>query len=339
MYAATFGLDYWNAALEYWRNPEKKSWILVNPAAIGDTWCALALARGFRDTHGGPITVVMRESQRPIAEMFADSIDQIICWEDVRLQRFAIRLMGSGYFDIDQPIIAHPAWHGAGRNIFPLMERLRYPGKGGLNFLDQWRLTLRLPWSTPMQQPTIPSSWRDEAALYGDSIGVEPGQSVILFPDNNTNPPVPEPIWQEIANALARQGWRVFTNMAGNRFGRRLDAFTGTTPIEITVRSAVPLVERAGRYVSMANGMQVMLLGSCRTAQHTYLIHDAPPGHKWGGLGYPVSDMLMQSSYCAGIADGPFNEYIVNERTFSRELADAIAANSPEHIARFFIET
>jgi hypothetical protein len=49
--------------------------------------------------------------------------------------------------------------------------------------------------------------------------------------------------------------------------------------------------------------------------------------------------MLMQSSYCAGIADGPFNEYIVNERTFSRELADAIAANSPEHIARFFIET
>ena len=141
--------------------------------------------------------------------------------------------------------------------------------------------------------PKIPDEWRQEAADYGDSLGMEPGRSVILFPDNNTNPAAPGPIWQDIADALGRQGWMVFTNMAGNRFGRRVAPFTGTRPIDITVRSAVPLVERAGRYVSMANGMQLMLLGSCPSAVHTYLIHDASPGEIWGGLGYPVSDMMF----------------------------------------------
>ena len=338
MYASTFGSDYWKAALDYWRDPTEKSWILVNPASIGDTWCTLALANAFKRVHGGPLTVVVHEGQEAMAQMYSDDIDRLIVWEKQRLMRFCIRLQGAGHFDIDEPIIAHPLWHGAGRTIFPLMERLRQPGKGGLTFADQWRLMLRLPWDSEMRAPRISDDDRAEADRYADQMGVAAGTSVILFPDNNTNPPLPDTVWAALAHALSSKGWKVFTNLAGNSTGGRSEPLRGTHPIAVTVKNAIPLVERAGRYISMANGMQVMLLGSGVKAQHTFLIHDAPLGEKWGSLGYPISDMLMQSSECAGVAPGPFFEYMVNPSTFTHEDIQKIADNDPSAIPRFYLD-
>ena len=338
MYASTFGLDYWKAALDYWRDPTEKSWILVNPASIGDTWCTLALAGAFKREHGGPLTVVVHEGQEALAQMYADDIDRLIVWDKERLMRFCIRLQGAGHFDIDEPIIAHPIWHGVGRHVFPLMERLRQPGKGGLTFADQWRLMLRLPWDSPMRRPTISSERRAETNLYADEMGVDPGASVILFPDNNTNPPIPDDVWTRLAHALEGKGWKVFTNLAGNAKGGRQSPLPGTHPIRVTLGNAIPLVERAGRYISMANGMQVMLLGSGVKAQHTFLMHDAPLGQTWGSLGYPIKDMLMQSSECAGIAEGPFNEYMVNPSTLTDDDVQRIAENDPSAIAQFYLD-
>ena len=337
MYASTFGLDYWKAALDYWRDKDQKSWILVNPAAVGDTWCTCALAGAFKERFGGPLAIVVRDYQRPIAEMYAHHFDRIISWESERLQRFSIRLMGAGHFDIDEPIIAHPAWHGTGAQIFPLMIRLRYPQKGGLSFMDQWRLMLRLPWDAPVETPTLPEAWREEALAYARSIDMPLGQSVIIFPDNNTNPSLPSSVWEKLARAYAAEGLTVYTNLAGNRFGQRSEPLPGTRPISITLKNALPLVELAGRYASMANGMQVMLQGSGLSAKHTYLLHDAPPGQAWGNMGYKVDDMLMQSSYCSGVAKPPFFEYLVNEETMTPDLAREIARDNPNLVAKFFL--
>lgn len=335
MYSSTFGLDYWKTALDYWRDPDQKSWILVNPAAIGDTWCTCALAGAFKAAHGGPLAVVIHENQMPIAQMYAHHFDRIICWEWERLSRFSIRLMGAGHFDIDEPIIAHPAWHGTGNQIFNLMIRLRYPGKGGLSFMDQWRMMLRLPWDAPIEKPTIPSAWRDEAMAYAREVGMKIGKSVIIFPDNNTNPSLPSGVWEKLANAYAKEGLTVLTNMAGNRNGQRTAPLPGTLPIMITLQNAIPMVELAGRYASMANGLQAMLQGSGVDAKHTYLLHDAPKGHIWGKLGYKVDDMMMQSSFCSGLGEPPFFEYLVNEQTMTDELAREIARDNPTMIAQF----
>jgi hypothetical protein len=324
MYASTFGLDYWKAATDYWRAPGERSWILVNPASIGDTWLTCALARAFRQTHGGPLTMVFKESQKAIAEMFEADIDRIILWDDDRLLRFCLRLRGFGHFDIDEPIIAHPAWHGTGRSIFPLMELLRYPGRGGLTFADQWRLMLRLDWDTSLVRPVIPDVWRAEAAAQANAAGVIPGESVILFPDNNTNPQIDDRLWIALARRFAARGVAAFTNMAGNASGRRSAPLAGTRPIDISIRHSIPLVELAGHFVSMSNGTQALLMGSGVSARHSFLINAAGAGKEWGGLGYPVKDLLIQSFRCVGIADGPFYEYLVDAEHIDDDLLDAI---------------
>ena len=337
MYSSTFGLDYWKAALDYWRDPTQKSWILVNPSAIGDTWCACALAGAFKKTYGGPVTIVVPDYQVPIAKMYGHHFDRIIAWEPERLGRFCIRLMGAGHFDIDEPIIAHPAWHGTGNHIFRLTLRLRFPNKGGLNFSDQFRMMLRLPWDAEIEKPVIPEAWRDAARIYADSIGMPLGHSVIIFPDNNTNPPLPSSVWEKLARAYSNQGLTVFTNLAGNRFGARREPLPGTRPVMVTLENAIPLVELAGRYATMANGMHALLQGSGVRAKHTYLLHDTEKGKIWGKLGYEVHDMMMQSSYCGGFASPPFFEYLVNEATMTDELAEEIARDNPDLVAKFYL--
>ena len=333
MISSTFGQDYWREALRYWRDPAQKSWILVNPASMGDTFCTLALARAFRETHdGAPLTVVVRQSQADLAELFVKDLCRTIVWEDERLVRFCLRLRGCGHFDIDEPIIAHCAWHGTARNLFPLFERLRQPGKGGLTFADQWRLMLRMDWNTTMTVPNIPATWREAAEIYADEVGVVRGRSVILFPDNNTNPALPDRVWERLVAALNRRNVKVFVNMHGNWNGERIQTLKGAHPIQINLRNAVPLVEAAGRFITMANGMQTYLIGSNVKAQHSFLLHDWGPGVDLGRLGYEVKDpMAVQTFTAVGVGGNTFCEYVLPGDGGSDALIEAIADNDPAY--------
>jgi hypothetical protein len=335
MYASTFGLDYWKAATDYWRAPEQKSWILVNPGSIGDTWCTLALARAFRGTHGAPLTVVVKQSQAALAELFKADIDRVIVWDDERLLRFCLRLVGAGHFDLDEPIIAHPIWHGSARNFYPLIELLRHDGRGGVNFADQWRLMLRLDWGSPLTSPPSPQHWREEALSYAVQLEMPKGDSVILFPDNNTNPPLPDSIWERIALGLKANGKTVFTNVIGNSKGKRPGPIASTRAIEINLHNAVPLVEYAGRYVTMANGMQGYLMGSRVRAQHTFLLSDWGADQPLHNMGYTVKDPLaVQSARYYGFSEGPFLEYAIDAKDADDTIIDAAVNNRPDHVWR-----
>src|ERR1700744_5929938 len=98
------------AALDYWRDETTRSWILVNAASIGDTWGIFALAGAFKAQHGGPLTMVVKQSHAAIADMFPGVADRLIVWDDQRLIGFCSRLYGTSSFDKDEPIIAHPYW-------------------------------------------------------------------------------------------------------------------------------------------------------------------------------------------------------------------------------------
>jgi hypothetical protein len=327
--------NYWTAALDYWRDPERRSWILVCPASIGDTWCVCALADAFRKTHGGPITLVIRESQQDIAGMFPGAFDRVIVWEDARMITFAQRLMGQGAFAIDEPILAHPYWHGLGRFYQPLIELLRQPGRGGLRLADHFRLILQLGWESELTRPTIPDDWRAEAEAYADKIGLVRGKSVILFPDNNTNPPLPDSFWNALTAELIASGKTVFTNLAGNTAASRTQPFVGSRPIHMTVRTGVPLVELAGRFIGMANGFQAMLMGSHARTEHTVLIHDFPAGQRLPGPGFPIKDPIAWQSfqYC-GFCEGEFNEFAVSPEKVTPQLIRDIATNNRQAMVR-----
>ncbi len=333
-----FHQNYRTAALNYWRDPDRRSWIIVNPTSIGDTWCVCALAEAFKAAHGGPLTFVMRQGQRALSDMYADVIDRVIYWEDVRLIDFTKRLMGQGSFDLDEPIIAHPFWHGTGRGVQPLLELLRYPRRGGLTLADQFRLMLQLDWDAPLKPPTLPQVWRDEALIDAKAAGVEPGNSVILFPDNNTNPPLPDAVWTELAAELRRMGRKVFTNLAGNVAGRRAQPLAGTQPISVSIRTAIPVVEYAGRFISMSNGLQAVMMAADIQAEHTILIHDFPVNMKTGGLNYAIRDPIAcQTYHYVGFAEGDFFEYVVRPDAATPDLIADIARNNPDSTARLVL--
>lgn len=328
--------NYWTAALGYWRDPKERSWILVSPGSIGDTWCVCALGRAFRDTHGAPLTLVVRESQQAIVHMFPDIFDRVIIWDDMRLTTFSQRLIGQGAFAIDEPILAHPYWHGLGRFVGPLFELLRYPGRGGLTLADQFRLILQLDWESKLAQVEIPESWRLEAEVYADQIGLARGNSVILLPDNNTNPSLPDTFWEDLTTQLVASGKKVFTNMAGNSTAARSEPFKGSFPINMTIRLGVPLAELAGRFISMANGFQSMLLGSHAATEHTILLHDFPSKHRIVGPGFPVKDpVAWQTFRGAGFCNGAFNEFVVRPDVITRQLIKDVAANNPGAMITF----
>lgn len=323
--------NFWTAALNYWRDPNKRSWIIVCPASIGDTWGVCALAQAFRDTHGGPLTIVIKESQQAIAQMFPEVFDRTIVWEDARLDRFCQRLIGQGAFAIDEPIIAHQYWHGLGRFTAPLIELLRYPGRGGLNLADQFRLVLHLGWDSRMTDANIPEAWHLEAEAYADSIGLDRGNSVILFPDSNTNPVLPDTFWDALTAELTSAGKKVFTNMVGNNSGARKAPFTGSHPIAMTIKLGIPLIELAGRFIGMANGFTAMLLSSNVRAEHSCLIHDFPTTERLSGPGFPIRDAVAWQSFSfSGLREGNFNEFVVKSGHISEQLIRDIASNNQE---------
>jgi hypothetical protein len=323
--------NYWTSALKYWRDQERRSWILVCPASIGDTWGVCALAQAFRDTHGGPLTIVVKESQQFITQMFPKVFDRIIVWDDLRLAGFCQRLIGQGAFAIDEPIIAHQHWHGLGRFTAPLLELLRYQGRGGLRLADQFRLVLQLGWESKMSQPIIPKDWYIEAKSYALAVGLDPGNSVILLPDSNTNPILPDAFWEKLVAELTNQGNKVFTNMAGSSGMPRTTPFKGSHPISLTIKLGIPLIEQAGRFISMVNGYAAMLLGSEINAEHTVLINDFPAPQNFPGPGFPVTDPIAWQTVASnGFSDSNFNEFVVNPDHISQQLIRDITANNPE---------
>ena len=322
---------YWTAALNYWREPERRSWILVCPVSIGELWVVCALAQAFRSAHGAPLTLVIRESHQHIPQMFPRAFDRVIVWEDERLIKFSQRLIGQGAFAIDEPIIVHPHFQGLGRYMMPLTQLLRYPGRGGLSFTDHIRLILQLDWESQLTSPLIPKEWQDEAQVYADKVGLQRGNSVILFPDNNTNPMLPNSIWEELTVALVASGKKVFTNMAGTNAGPRLRPVKGSDPIDITIKLGIPLVELAGRFISMVNGFQFLLLASRVRAEHTVLIHDFPSSSRLPGTSVRIVDPIsMQTMQFYGVPwlHSSVNEFVVQSENISLEFIRDIATNT-----------
>lgn len=317
---------YRTAALNYWRDEAVRSWILVNPASIGDTWGVFALAEAFKARHGGPLTMVVKQSHAAIAEMFPGVADRVIAWDDQRLIGFCSRLYGLSSFDKDEPILAHPYFFTNDFTILRLLELFQYPGRGGVTLADQFRLMLRLDWTAPLAKPVIPAIWREEAAAYAAEVGIEPGRSVVLLPDNNSVAPLPDSFWQALAGELGRLGYKVFTNMVGNNAGPRTAPLDGTSPVHLTVRLAIPLMELVGRFISMSNGMSALLIACGVKAQHELLILLPPEGDAVSFTGLaPANAFTSQSMRFAALGEGPFREFAVRPGDDNAELIKAIA--------------
>lgn len=315
---------YWSSVLNSLRDENQRSWILINPTSIGDTWIVCALARAFKEQHGGPLIMVVKPGQAPLAQMYMQHIDKIIMIDDLlgvagRVERYAT-------FDRDMPIIAHPYWNGDGR-LDLLNQLYAYPGRGGITLSDCMRYVLHLDWSATTDLPTIHGVWRQAAETYAAQLGMVRGESVILLPDNNSNTPLPNEFWQSLADKLCAEGKMVFTNLAGNAYqGQRQEPFKNTHAISLTLDQAIPLVEYAGRAISGCNGMYAMLGASQIAADVTGLIYMPPkPGYEVNGLKISAPIPYQSIRYFGEPYGDRVKEYLVNPDTFNDDVVSEIA--------------
>lgn len=320
----------WSNALNILRNKERRTWILINRSSLGESFITCSLAKAFAEIHGGPVTMVMKESHNDIALMFKDDIFNIVHGSDDAIHAICDSIRGIGSFDIDQPIVVHTGWHGTGRGAVELVDLLAYPRRGGLTLLDHFRYMLRLGWDAPVQAPTIHGVWWEEAVAYARSIGMKPKQSAILVPDTNTNPPLPDEFWTKIAKALSDRGLKVFTNMAGTLYGPRKEPFPGTEPIKLMARTAAPLAELAGRVIGAPNGLMLLLLACKPEAEFTSVLLDPPPGQAITIDGYTVKNPIFwQTHLTSGLDLKPYYEYAVRPGEYPPALIDDIVSNNP----------
>jgi hypothetical protein len=326
--------------LEALRDPQRRSWIMLNPTSIGDTAAVCAFARAFVKQHGHAITMVVPPDHLPVTQMFPNRFLRVLTVERHIMLHLMHNYLEPNRFELDVPFCAHPYDLGDCRG-----DRLLYlwktPGRGGLSQTDLLRYLLRLPWDARLERPQLLPQWIAEAKELARQVGLEHGNSVTLFPANSS--PIaqfPDVVWSTLVARLNERGYKVFCNMKGGNFRPKTMPIAGSIPIEIPMHLSLPLVSLAGRTISGPNGMQFLQMLGGRFDQMTVLA----PGtvnlddYEMNSRTYSYPATLAQFMYPEMCIDMPFSEYKVPYDGSEAELqriATAIADQSPDDPSRF----
>lgn len=303
----------YRSVLAQLRDPQQRSWILLNPTSIGDTALVCAFARAFTRQHGHGITMVVPPDHMAVTKMYPNRFLRVLT-ADRNIQTHIINnYLDMDRFEIDVPICAHPYDHGDGRSD-NLMYLFKYPGRGGLSLTDVFRHMLRLPWDAAIDRPQIPAEWDVEAEQIAQQLGMVKGKSVIIFPSNSSqHPQFPDVFWSTMAARLRERGYMVFTNMKGGNFHPKTMPIAGTTPINVDMHQALSLVRYAGRTISGAHGMQFLQLMGGQYAQMTVTmpIAKAFTDLQLNGRQYHSTAFMAQYMYPELLVNTPFAEFNV----------------------------
>lgn len=302
------------ALLQSLRDPERRSWILLCPASFGDSALVCGLVSEFKKKHGGLVTLVLPTEHAELIPMYP-AIDRVDLQPRSIIQAMCHIVPQPSEFEIDQLIVAHPYWCGDGR-LEAFTELLGEKRGAGAALDDLYRYILRLDWGSQFEKPVVKALSAEYVA------GIDPGNSVILFPDNNSIPHFPVVFWEKLVSALKAEGKQVFTNCYGNMLGSRDEPIAGSELIRVTVTNAVPLCAYAGRVISGNNGMFCFLNTAQAQCQKTMLIHDRPFRLNGNFIKHPAEYQSFRfNNYCS---EKPL-EYLVNPDSYSQTLIEAIA--------------
>ncbi|WP_019939045.1 hypothetical protein [Bordetella sp. FB-8] len=327
--------QYKNLLLQM-RDPDRRSWILLNPTSIGDTTIVCAFAQAFVEQHGHEITLVIPPDHVAVAQMYANRFLRVHTAERNLMMQIANNFLDPTRFEIDVPICAHPYDLGDCR-MDNLMYLYKYPGRGGMTLTDIFRHLLRLPWEAKLERPNVPAEWDAEAEQIAQKIGMPKGESVILFPANSSeHPQFPDIFWETVAARLTRRGFKVFCNMRGGNFRPKIMPIIGTTPIEVYMHQALSLVNYAGRTICSVNGMQFLQLLGGRFAQMSVAMPLTKTGanHHQNGRQYHSTGFMNQYMCPELLCDVTFSEFSVPFDGTDQELSEvamAIADDNFDH--------
>jgi hypothetical protein len=314
--------------LDQVRDPQRRSWIIMNPTSIGDTAMVCALAHEFLKQHGHGITMVVPPDHLPITQMYPNRFLRVLTAERPTMMHILNNHVDPNEFALDVPFCAHFYDHGDCR-IDALMYLFKFPGRGGVSHTDLIRYLLRLPWSASLERPTIPPEWQTEAQATAARVGMEQGNSVILFPASSSAlSQFPDIVWSTLVARLNERGYRVFCNMKGGNYRPKTMPIAGASQIDIPIHLALPLVSFAGRSISGPNGMQFLTLLGGRFKQMTVMapvtsnLNDFESNLRTYSVHHTLAQ-YMQPEMCAGV---PFAEYLVPHDVSDDKLMGYAAA-------------
>jgi len=299
--------------LEQVRDPQRRSWIIMSPASIGDTAILCALAHAFVKRHGHGITLVVPPDHLNITQMFPNRFLRVLTAERALMVHILNNYIDPNRFELDMPFCGHPYDHGdcRGNELFYLFK---YPGRGGISLTDLFRHLLRLPWDSQLERPVIPAEWDAEAQELAESMGLLAGKSVLVFPANSSpHPQFPDVFWEALVTQLVSNGVKVFTNMKGGNFRPKTLPIPGSTPVEVPLHLALPLVRLAGRTICAAHGMQFLQLLGGRFAQMSVTMPIARDfgDFEMNGRTHSSTAYMAQFLYPELCLDLPFAEFSV----------------------------
>lgn len=105
-------------------------------------------------------------------------------------------------------------------------------------------------------KPTAPKWWKQ----YGNLHTIPENRAVILSPYAKSVTALPSEVWEEIITFYRRQGYQLFTNVAGTE-----KPLEGTLPVSPEISEMKSAVERAGIFIGIRSGLcDVIRTADCR---------------------------------------------------------------------------
>lgn len=227
-------------------------WTFIQPYGTADTYLMCALMEAFTKKNPGTVMVVVKQSHKPIAEMFDRWIARIVTVPDSELLEMARRCYHCRFVAPKTPVVLHPHFLGDGRiDALTTLE--------GFADKDMYAHLLALPRGISLPAPEIKEEWVQEAVSLAQKIGLVRDRTVILVPDANSYPSPSTTFWTELSQKLSNVGWTVVTNLWGNNRQKRLVPFAGSTGISPPLELLLPLAEYCGWVVSTLTGSLALL--------------------------------------------------------------------------------
>lgn len=227
--------------------------IYVAPVkANGDVYLISAMWKTCLPQDGdSAVLAVVGNACRKIAEMFHIAHVAVISQEEMEMLVLISRFLGSevSTIKIIQPYYMYT-------NILSCLE-----GYQGLTFRDMFERGCF--GSAKSEKTALPYAGKEQKEIekMAAESGLVKGRSIILAPYANSLPQIAWELWEEIAQGLRGKGYKVFTNSASDSEV----PVPGTDGIFFPIEDTVQILDYAGGFVAMRNGMcEVASSSRCR---------------------------------------------------------------------------
>jgi hypothetical protein len=216
------------------RNDE---WGFICPGAMGDTYFICGLGESVLKVHGGKsITVFVKPQQLFIPKLFPD-IGRVI----------PIKKDFNTYLPRHDEVAKGKVFYAH----CPSGASISLLGVKSVTLLDYYRALLQLPADAKFSRP-LPPDREEHKTAHGwfKSRGLPIGKTVILAPEANHSPVLPQSFWVKLSSQLHKKGWTPVTNTMDIR-----KVVPGTTIFDVPLQFLRASAEIAGKVIAVRSGL------------------------------------------------------------------------------------